>query len=84
MCTQADRYCAAAWRSSNNQRETEQQNMKCFLPVTKRELQLVSRITVRKEFLQEHTLYSDRPDSLLMLCVSWVFFFFKLGADCVV
>lgn len=83
MCTQADRYCAVAWslRSSNNQRETEQQNMKCFLPVTKRELQHVSRITVRKEFLQEHSLYSDRPDSLLMLRVSS---FFQLGADCVV
>lgn len=56
--------------------------MKTFLPVTKRELQHVSRITVRKEFLQEHTLYSDRPDLLLMLCVSWFFdFVFFFAAD---
>lgn len=56
--------------------------MKSFLPVTKRELQHVSRITVRKEFLQEHTLYSDRPDLLLMLSVSWFFdFVFFFAAD---
>lgn len=56
--------------------------MKSFLPVTKRELQHVSRITVRKEFLQEHTLYSDRPDLLLMLCFSWVFLIlFYFAAD---
>lgn len=71
VCTQADRYCAVAWSpgSSNNQRETEQPNMKRFSPGTKREVQHVSRIRARTEFLQEHTLYSDGPDSLLRLCV---------------